>query len=90
MNLDDGESEAIALAVERKAPIILDDKQARTAARRLGLQVTGTLRILLEAKNARLIDAVTHLLDALDRSGFYLSTDLKNQVLSLANESSPP
>lgn len=90
MSMDEGESEAIALAVERKAPIILDDKQARAEARRLGLRVTGTLRILLEAKKARLIGNVTQLIDALETSGFYLSADLKDQVLSMAGESSLP
>lgn len=42
-----GEKEAIALALDLSALIVLDDKRARNYARRLGLRLTGTLGVLL-------------------------------------------
>jgi hypothetical protein len=51
MNLHAGESEAIALALDRESDaIILDDKLARETADRLGLRVIGTLGVLILAK----------------------------------------
>jgi predicted nucleic acid-binding protein len=48
--LDMGESSAIALAFETEnALLILDDKHARQFAKNLGLNVTGTLGILISA-----------------------------------------
>ncbi|MGZ3393065.1 MAG: hypothetical protein ACXWPK_02840, partial [Isosphaeraceae bacterium] len=47
LNLSAGESEAIALSIERSAArVILDDKKARRVARQLSLPVTGTLAVL--------------------------------------------
>jgi len=47
LNLGAGESEAIALSIERSAArVILDDKKARRVARQLSLPVTGTLAVL--------------------------------------------
>lgn len=50
--VDDGEAEAIALAAERKWRIVLDDRQARDLAQRMGLKVIGTVGILIRAKRA--------------------------------------
>jgi len=42
-----GEREAIQLAVETKADLLLvDDKKARSVAQRLGLRITGTIGVL--------------------------------------------
>lgn len=50
-DLDRGEAEAIALALEMKADILLiDEKEGRRAAERLGLRVTGVVGLLVEAK----------------------------------------
>lgn len=66
MSLHQGESEAIALAIDRGADgIILDDKQARETAARLGLRVIGTLGILMLAKEKGYIDEVRILMDQL-------------------------
>jgi len=49
-DLDDGESEAIALAQENQADVLLlDETDARRAARGLGLCVVGVLGVLLRA-----------------------------------------
>jgi hypothetical protein len=51
--LDEGESEAIALAVEVSAPLLLiDEKKGRVAARSLGVTVAGALAIIAAARKA--------------------------------------
>lgn len=57
--LDDGEREAIALALETgEQRILLDEREARQVAENLGLQAIGTLGILLLAKNRGVITQV--------------------------------
>ena len=75
--LDPGETEAIALAMEKRATVVvLDDRSARIAAERLGLNVIGTLGVLLLAHRNGLIDNIRTELDALLATGFYVSGSL--------------
>ncbi len=48
--VDDGEAEAIVLAYEKQWKIILDDRQARKIAKRLGVPMIGTVGIVVQAK----------------------------------------
>jgi len=58
-NLDLGEAEAIALALELKADeLLIDERLGRREAVRLGLSITGVLGVLLIAKNRGLIAKV--------------------------------
>ena len=81
-NLHPGELEAINLAVSLpESVILLDDEEARLFARTLGLQVKGTLGLLIDFKRRALIDDtkalnLLHQLNAL----MYLSGDLYNFV----------
>lgn len=86
--LDLGEAEAIALALELKADrVLIDEKQGRLVAARLKLRYIGILGILVEAKSQRLIPTVKPLLDALrDRAGFWIAAPLYNSVLKLVEE----
>lgn len=70
LSVDAGEAEAIALAYERRCRIILDDRKARAVALQLGVPVTGTVGLLLKAKQAGVIPSVLPLLDALDAHHF--------------------
>jgi hypothetical protein len=90
-DLDRGEAESIALALELEATLILlDEREGRHAAQRLGLKVVGVVGVLLEAKANATISAVRPLLDGLRQSaGFYLSEPLYQHVLTLADESDP-
>lgn len=87
-DLDRGEAETIALAIELSADLVLlDEREGRRLARRLGLNVVGVLGILLEAKAHGLLPAVQPAIDALRRqAGFYISDAVAAHVLVLAGE----
>jgi uncharacterized protein len=86
--LGPGESEAIALALELRADVLLIDEIAgRSAAQRLGLATTGVLRMLVRAKSEGRIESVASMLDRL--SGmiqFRTSQALRERVLRDAGE----
>lgn len=84
--LGPGEAEAIALAAQQKCRVILDDRQARSAAARLGVETIGTVGMLLRAKRAGLVPEIRPLLDMLDTVGFRVDTQLRRRALELANE----
>jgi uncharacterized protein len=86
--LDLGEAEAIALAVEIQADqVLIDERRGRLVATRLNLHYTGILGILVEAKSQGLIAEVKPLLDALvSEAGFWVAEPLYNSVLRLVNE----
>jgi len=82
-----GEMAVIALGLENPERIVLlDDMLARRTAKAAGLQVWGTLRVLLEAKSQGLIDAVMPYLNRLSDSGMWMSTEIRNRILILAGE----
>jgi predicted nucleic acid-binding protein len=74
--LDIGEAEAIALAVEIQAErVLIDERRGRLIASRLNLRYTGILGILVEAKSQGLIAEVKPGLDALIISDLAASQD---------------
>jgi uncharacterized protein len=86
-DLDEGEAEAIILAKELNADLlILDEKLGRDYAKKLNVKITGTLGVLLKAKELGLIDSVRELLDILVKKGVWLSPKLIEKVLNLAGE----
>ena len=86
-DLGPGESEALALALEyREAVVVRDDRVARNVARTLGLRMTGTLSLLLDAKRAGRIERVTPLLNELESLGFRLADHTRAAVMKLAGE----
>ena len=85
--LDDGEAEALALANEHDARLVLlDEKKGRQKAKKIGLTVKGIAGILLEAKEEGLIDVIKPLLIRLQDNGVYLSESLINNALRDADE----
>ena len=85
--LGDGEWEAIALAIELEASaIVIDDRPARRLAEAAGLNVIGTLGLLLEAKRAGHIRTIRAELDKLIETSFVLSQRLYDRVLRTAGE----
>lgn len=88
LEIDVGEAEAIALAIEANADLLLmDERRGRLAATRLGCRVVGVLGVVVEAKAAGLIPAVRPILDALTQeAGFRISAALRERVLAAAGE----
>ena len=85
--IDLGEAAVFVLAEEREARlVILDDRDARRYAERIGVPFTGTIGLLLEAKERGFIDAVTPLLDVLLENGVRLSPSLISDALQQAGE----
>jgi hypothetical protein len=89
-DLDLGEAETVALALELKADVVLmDEREGRHAAIRLGLEPLGVLGILLRAKKKGLLAEVRPAVDALRRqAGFYVADQLYREVLMSAEEES--
>jgi predicted nucleic acid-binding protein len=87
-DLDPGEAESIALALELGADLILlDEKEGRRAAQRLGLQVMGVVGILIAAKAEHKVDLIQPYLNALRQlAGFYVSHELYQEALIRAKE----
>lgn len=87
-DLGSGEAAVLALALETTDPIVLlDDAVGRRVAELLGLRLTGTLGVLLSAKQKGLVPAVGPVLDELDRLRFRVSPATRAAVLKLAGES---
>lgn len=88
LDLGPGELAAMALALENPDMIVLlDDQLARHTAQAAGLSVWGTLRVLLVAKSFGLITKVEPYVNRLGESGMWLSNDIRQRVLKLAEES---
>jgi predicted nucleic acid-binding protein len=88
-DLDRGEAETLALALEIGAGLVLlDEREGRHAAQRLELRVAGIVGLLLEAKSRSAVDEVRPHLDALrHKAGFYLADQVYHSALALAGES---
>ena len=87
--LDAGEAEAIALALETGADMLLmDEHLGRETALHMGVQCVGLVGVLVEAKHRGLIGQMRPLFDALrDVAGFWVSQRLYQRVLQDQGES---
>jgi hypothetical protein len=81
--LDAGEAEAIALALETRAQwVILDESEARRIAKNLGLKVTGVLGILLRACRQKRLPSIKSEMERLrEKAGFYIADHLFEDLL---------
>jgi predicted nucleic acid-binding protein len=87
LDLGIGELEAMALALENPTQVVLlDDALARRIAQSAGLEVWGTLRVLLEAKSQGLTKSIEPLVNRLQSSGMWISDGVRQRVLVLAGE----
>ena len=78
---------AIALALEFKGSIlIIDGYKARKFAEQLGLTITGTLGVIIRAKQKGIIDSVLSIVERLKSSGFGISVELENEIKELSKE----
>ena len=87
LDLDAGEAEAIILATEIGADlIIIDERLGRFHAKHAELKVTGTIGILLKAKNIGIIKYIKPLLIELTEKDVWISKQLINEICKLSDE----
>ncbi len=87
LDLSSGEVAAMSLAFEnRDCIVLLDDPLARHAAKNVGIQYWGTIKILLEAKARGLTEKIAPYVDTLARSSLLLSDENRRRILALAGE----
>ncbi|WP_395051225.1 DUF3368 domain-containing protein [Flavobacterium sp.] len=87
LQIDKGESSAIALALEIPDSIlILDDFKARKIAQQLGLKITGTIGVIVKAKLTGKIPSIKPYLDKIKITNFRISSEIEIQALKEANE----
>jgi len=88
INLDIGEASALALSLEiPNSLVIIDDLKARKLAEKMQMNYSGTLGLLLRAKQEGFIHKLGPLLDRVQNTNFRLSEVLIKRLLKEANES---
>ncbi|MDR1584632.1 MAG: DUF3368 domain-containing protein [Prevotellaceae bacterium] len=85
--VDKGEAGAMALAMETEnSLLIIDDYKARKLAHTLNISYTGTIGIIILAKQKGIIDSVKPILAKIKETNFRISAELELQALIKANE----
>lgn len=86
--LDPGEAETIALAVEcQPAWVLMDEREGRHTAQRLGIKTVGVVGVLITAKARGLIPQVGPLLEQLrQKAGFFLSDRVIHDARAFCGE----
>ncbi len=86
--LDVGELKAISLALQKKKPLLIDDKAGRQAAVLFQVEAHGTLYVVLEAYRRKFVsrDKAIEIVNSMIRNEFYLSSDVYVLFLELIEE----
>ena len=87
LEVDNGEASAIALSIEEgQALLIVDDNKARKLAAKLNIAYTGTLGVLLKAKQVGIIGSIKPLIEKIQVTNFRFSEKNYREILFLAKE----
>ena len=83
-----GEVEVMKLARQNPVAdlVIIDDNEAKKTAKFLGLNVTGTIVVLIKAKKEGAIATVMPEIDKLAECGFYIDERLKEYIRNSCGE----
>jgi predicted nucleic acid-binding protein len=83
-----GEAEAIVLAIESGAQLLLmDERRARKVATKFGIRTIGLLGVLVQAKQKSYINAIKPILDNLkSKAGFWIGQELYGEILKIVEE----
>lgn len=86
--IDLGEAEAITLAIELNADLLLiDENLGRAKAKEFHLSIIGLLGVLLDAKQQHIISNVTNVMDQLrNEANFRIGEELYQRVKMIAGE----
>lgn len=85
--IDKGEASAIALALEMPGSIlVIDDYKARKIADKLNLSYTGTLGVIIKAKQDGIISSIKPFIEKIKRTNFRISQELEYFALKAAGE----
>lgn len=85
--LDPGEATSISLATEFKGSLlIIDESKGRKVAKELGIAISGSLGLLVTAKNKGIIDSVKPIIEKIKQTNFRMSERLIEKMLRHANE----
>lgn len=85
--LEQGEAEVIILAKEKEIDqVLIDEKVARLQAEVLGLNVIGTLGLLLKAKKEGLLPSIRPLITKILNSGIWIKDEIVKGILKDAEE----
>lgn len=86
-SLDKGESSAIAFAIEQKdCLLVIDDFKGRKYAEQLGIKITGTLGVIVNAKLSGRIESVKPLLEKIKKTDFRMTPELERRTLEKSGE----
>ena len=85
--IDRGEAEAIVLAKELNATLLIDDAKARKHAKLLNIEVIGTLGLLKIAKRRGLVRSVRKVINGMLAEGYYIEDKLIRKILKDVGES---
>jgi predicted nucleic acid-binding protein len=87
LQVDYGEASALALALEiENSSVIIDDYKARRLAQTLNIAYTGTIGIIILAKQKGIISSIKPILEKIKETNFRISADLELQALIQAQE----
>ena len=84
--INKGEAEAIILAKELNATLLIDDAKARKYAKLLNIEVIGTLGLLKMAKKRGLVQSVRKVIDDMLTEGYYIENRLVRKILKDVGE----
>lgn len=84
--LDQGEAEALSLAQELNAMLLIDERRGRKVALKHGVAIIGSAAMLIKAKQQGLITKVKPLIEKLNLHGYRMSDHLITEILSRVDE----